>query len=56
VRHALAAAGPDICARGNLERVHNIAIAPTILKILDVTLSETIQDRPMNLCAENSHR
>lgn len=42
------AAGPDI-KRGELERVRNIDLAPTIAKLLRVKLADTIQGRPIRI-------
>ena len=47
------AAGPDI-GRGTLAQVRNIDVAPTILKLLGVEPSQTMQGRPISL--ENQKR
>jgi hypothetical protein len=42
------AAGPDIGA-GKIERVRNIDIAPTILRVLGVQPASTVEGKPVNL-------
>jgi len=48
------AAGPDVC-RGELERVRNIDVAPTILRLLDVAPAQTVQGRAIDLCPRRGH-
>jgi hypothetical protein len=50
------AAGPDVCTHGKVDRVRNIDIAPTILKLLDVPPSDTVQGRPIRLCDRGDNR
>jgi predicted AlkP superfamily pyrophosphatase or phosphodiesterase len=50
------AAGPHICRRVELETVHNIDLAPTILKLLDVEPHETVQGRAIDLCRHGDDR
>ncbi|MGL5922004.1 MAG: hypothetical protein ACRC32_03670 [Chroococcidiopsis sp.] len=45
---AVYAAGPDIGA-GTIQRVRNIDIAPTILRILGVQPAPTVEGDPVNL-------
>jgi predicted AlkP superfamily pyrophosphatase or phosphodiesterase len=49
------AAGPSACQR-RLERVRNIDIAPTILRLLDVPVADTVQGRAINLCGWGDDR
>ena len=44
------AAGPDVC-RERLETVRNIDIASTILDLLNVRPSDTVQGRAIRLCS-----
>jgi predicted AlkP superfamily pyrophosphatase or phosphodiesterase len=46
------AAGPDVCRR-EIETVHNIDIAPTILDILNVRPADTVQGRSVRLCGKD---
>jgi hypothetical protein len=49
------AAGPDAC-RGELQRVRNIDVAPTILRLLHVAPADTVQGRPIDLCPRGHGR
>ncbi|HKC43522.1 MAG TPA: alkaline phosphatase family protein [Burkholderiales bacterium] len=49
------AAGPAVCERGEIERVRNIDVAPTILRLLDVDPAATVQGRAIDLCRRGHH-